>query len=435
LNDCWTYGKRKKGKVVVLLQVLEDFFIRLIILTVRIRFRSKGVRRMKKRTVFVCVLCSLLLTSMAAALLVRPGASIESPYVYGPNLLTNPGFEYGLTGWTTFGAAVFSADSSTFVSGRYSCKGVDTSGESLDRLYQNVTGIASPGNQYQISGWIKTSNAYGWIVIGLDYVAADGSMSEADYVMQIGPASETSYTQDWTLFSSEVFTLPPMPSDAQALWFWVGFYYATGTAWWDNLSLVLVTSPAPVPPGTNVAVTLNDYISLVFEEVTSAGYATATATSSYPAPPPSPAPSVAAPTATSTAQVLSGSPFIGPVWDVTTTATFSGQVTVKIVFPDTAYPTQMLQTDIVPGDVNRDGVVNCTDLLLILKALWSTPGSPRWNPNCDVNHDGKINLLDLLIALKNFGKTSQWTDITSWIDWTNHVVYGRTDHFSLIGIH
>jgi hypothetical protein len=392
---------------------------------------------MTKKTLFVCVLCSLLLASMAAALHVRPAASIESPYVYGPNLLTNPGFEYGLTDWTTFGAAVFSADSSTFFSGRYSCMGVDTSGESLDRLYQDVTGITSPLNQYQISGWIKTNETYGWIVIGLDYVGAEGSMSsEADYVMEIGPASEGSYTQNWTYFSSEVFTLPSMPEDAQALWFWIGFYYAAGTAWWDNLSLVQVTSPAPVPTGTNVAVTLNDYVGLVFDNVTSGGYATATATSSYPAPPPSPGPSVAASTSMSTAQASSDSPFIGPVWDIKTTAKFSGQVTVAIVFPATAYPTQMLQTDIVPGDVNRDGVVNCKDLLLILKALFATPGSPRWNPNCDINQDGKINLLDLLIALKNFGKTSQWTDIT-WgeIDWTNHIIYGRTDHFSLIGIH
>lgn len=373
---------------------------------------------MTKRVMPVCMLCFLLFSTLAATLLVRSVASSVSTVVYGPNLLTNPGFEYGLAGWSTSaGTAVYSADSSTFVSGHYSCKGVKSSTESLGRLYQDVTGITSPGNQYQISGWIKTNvtTEEDAVVIGLDYVASGGWTPEDGYIMEIGYVTGT---QGWTFFQSELFTLPSMPTDAQALWFLLDFNNAVGTAWWDNVSLALVTYPVPVGRGTNVSVTLNDYVGLVFDNVVTSGSATAITTTNYPPPP-------------------SGIPFMGPVWDITTTAMFSGSVTIGIKYtdPDTASPTKMFETDIVPGDVNLDGVVNCTDLLLILKAMGSRPGDPRWNPNCDLNHNNKIDIYDLLIALKNYGRTSQWTDITWYVDTANNIIYGRTNHFSLIGIH
>ena len=365
---------------------------------------------------------SFLLLSTLGPLLVRSVASSEeSTAVYGPNLLTNPGFEYGLAGWNTSGTAVYRVDSSTFVSGHYSCKGVESSTESLGRLYQDVTNITSPENQYQISGWIKTNltTEEDGVVIGLDYVASGGWTPEDGYVMEIGYVQGI---QDWTPFQSEVFTLPSMPTDAQALWFFLGFNYEAGTAWWDNVSLNLVTYPVQVAQGTNVSVIVNPNVSLVFDNVTGPGVATAIATSSYPPPP--------APSGTS-----SDPSFIGPVWIITTTATFSGQVTVGISYPATANPTKMFETDIVPGDVNHDGVVNLTDILLILKAMGSRPGDPRWNPNCDLNHNNKIDIGDLLIALKNYGKTSQWTDITWYVDTTNYIIYGRTNHFSFIAIH
>jgi hypothetical protein len=79
--------------------------------------------------------------------------------------------------------------------------------------------------------------------------------------------------------------------------------------------------------------------------------------------------------------------------------------------------------------------VNWKDILLILQAMGSTPGSPRWNPNCDLNHNNKVDLGDLAIALRNYGKTSQWVDITIYVDTVNQIVYGSTNHFSCFGIH
>lgn len=158
----------------------------------------------------------------------------------GTNLILNPGFENGLTSWSTSqGTAVYSVDFTTSHSGSYSAKGVETNTGSLGRLYQDVTSITSPGNQYQISGWIKTSNVIGSVVIALDYVGSGGWTPADGYVMEIGHVSGT---HDWTFFQSPVFTLPPMPSDAQATWFLFDFNNGAGTAWWDDVSLVQVST-------------------------------------------------------------------------------------------------------------------------------------------------------------------------------------------------
>ena len=161
-------------------------------------------------------------------------------------LIVNPGFENSLTGWSTSeGNATYSVDATTSYSGNCSVQGVELDTGSLGRLYQDVTGLASPGNQYQISGWIKTSDVTGSVVIGLDYVASGGWTPGDGYVQEIGYVTGT---QDWTFFQSDVFSLPPMPSDAEALWFLFDFNGGNGTAWWDDVSLVCVScasGPAP----------------------------------------------------------------------------------------------------------------------------------------------------------------------------------------------
>ena len=161
------------------------------------------------------------------------------------NLLENPGFEdaeSGLAGWSqTGGTANYYPQESEVTpphSGFYSCRGEETDTGNLGRLFQDVTEITSPGNAYQISGWIKTSGVNGSVVIALDYVDAEGGWTPGDgYVREIG---QVTGTQDWAFFESDVFTLPPMPSDANALWFLFDFNNGAGTAWFDDVSLLAV---------------------------------------------------------------------------------------------------------------------------------------------------------------------------------------------------
>jgi len=56
------------------------------------------------------------------------------------------------------------------------------------------------------------------------------------------------------------------------------------------------------------------------------------------------------------------------------------------------------------GDVNGDGKVTITDVLLCINAFGSTPSLPGWDPNADVNGDGKVNIIDIVLTLKNFGE-------------------------------
>lgn len=182
-------------------------------------------------TVLLCVLIVLLVITAL------------TPIVKGQtNILPNSGFEDDLTGWSTFlGTATYTVDSSTKHSGGKSVMGVETSSDNIGRLYQNVTDIAVPGQQYQISGWIKTSGVTGRVVIALDYVTSYYTPADG-YVSEIGQVTGTT---DWTYYESPIFTLPEKPADAEALFFLLDFNAGTGTAWWDDLQLISVSGAAP----------------------------------------------------------------------------------------------------------------------------------------------------------------------------------------------
>ncbi len=57
-------------------------------------------------------------------------------------------------------------------------------------------------------------------------------------------------------------------------------------------------------------------------------------------------------------------------------------------------------TSTLPEDVNKDGVVNIQDLVLVATAFGQSA-----DPNLDVNRDGLINVLDLVRVSNSFGKT------------------------------
>ena len=48
--------------------------------------------------------------------------------------------------------------------------------------------------------------------------------------------------------------------------------------------------------------------------------------------------------------------------------------------------------------------------------------------------DGKIDIKDIALAAKNFGQAAQPTDITTYIDTGSNIIYGETEHLSIIGV-
>lgn len=56
-----------------------------------------------------------------------------------------------------------------------------------------------------------------------------------------------------------------------------------------------------------------------------------------------------------------------------------------------------------PGDINGDGVVNLTDLAILLSNFGVGTGATR--SNGDLNGDGAVNITDLAILLAAFGSS------------------------------
>lgn len=120
-----------------------------------------------------------------------------------------------------------------------------------------------------------------------------------------------------------------------------------------------------VPVGAQVTVHPHPHVSLTFSQITQTGAATATSLSSYPVLP-------------------NGLKFLGPVFDIRTTAVFAGLVIVGIAFDDR-----------------------------------------------DMREEDKKKLRVYRNDLK---EGSVWEDVTSSIDTKNNIAYGATDHFSLFGV-
>jgi len=60
----------------------------------------------------------------------------------------------------------------------------------------------------------------------------------------------------------------------------------------------------------------------------------------------------------------------------------------------------------IPGDVNHDGKVTISDVVIAALAFGSMPGDPHWNAEADLNNNGLISIVDLVIIGVNFGRTA-----------------------------
>lgn len=183
---------------------------------------------------------------------------VSSGRLLAVQILQNPGFEQQLTDWTTsVGTAVYTADSTNPHSGVYSAKGIETNAGSLGQLYQNLTGLLIPGQPYTMSGWIMTQNVSGGagFLLGLEYAVSLGEGTPADGNIPNGFIGQISGTTPWTFYQKTV-TLPAMPADTSALEFAADFSDASGTAWFDDLTLSGPEVPEPASIGVLAVGTL-----------------------------------------------------------------------------------------------------------------------------------------------------------------------------------
>jgi len=81
--------------------------------------------------------------------------------------------------------------------------------------------------------------------------------------------------------------------------------------------------------------------------------------------------------------------------------TESGLVTDIFGTPTSFSDTQTLTaTGGILGDVNGDGVVNCTDMAIVKASFGKKVGQLGFDPRADVNGDGVVNVLDLSIVAR-----------------------------------
>jgi parallel beta-helix repeat protein len=183
--------------------------------------------------------------------------------------------------------------------------------------------------------------------------------------------------------------------------------------------------------GLNVTVFPSENMSLTFQNVTVAGSTIVNVRPTFSPP-------------------LSG--LVGEYYEVIVNATFTGNVTVRMIFDGSNMTQQqkgnltMMEYTPLIADMSgstpgvSDGVVNMRDIAYIIAHFATTPNSTNWDPRCDIYGptavpDGVVNMRDIAFAVACFNQASHWVDITSHVDTANNVMYGQTTHFSFIGIH
>jgi len=55
------------------------------------------------------------------------------------------------------------------------------------------------------------------------------------------------------------------------------------------------------------------------------------------------------------------------------------------------------------GDLDRDGIVDITDVAIVAKAFGSRLGDPRWNPAADLDGDKIVDIIDVASVARKFG--------------------------------
>ncbi len=87
-----------------------------------------------------------------------------------------------------------------------------------------------------------------------------------------------------------------------------------------------------------------------------------------------------------------------------------GQLVTELVVEDGNFDNEGWLARGEPGDVDGDHDVDIEDLMIIARAMGTTPAWPHgtdwyeWNPVADLNGDERVDVEDLVISATNFGQ-------------------------------
>lgn len=166
-------------------------------------------------------------------------------------ILTNPGFESGFSGWGLLDVSVV-LDTSTSHTGSSSVKVSQNNPKNMSRVYRSVNGL-KPFTSYRVSLWIKTQNydaplrfqIYGGKKMNVLFKDRHDGLGwgTTDGVWNASP-NTLSKTQEWKQYSIDINTLED--SDISL---YVGSWSngsSNGTAWIDDFSMKEVGLSHPV---------------------------------------------------------------------------------------------------------------------------------------------------------------------------------------------
>jgi len=97
-------------------------------------------------------------------------------------------------------------------------------------------------------------------------------------------------------------------------------------------------------------------------------------------------------------------------WD--TTEVPDGIYKIKVVASDGTLSSQAVSSEFtiansisaITADINRDGIVDGEDLMILGRAYGSSSGSSRWNADADLDGDGDVDGSDMEILKTNYGR-------------------------------
>jgi len=74
----------------------------------------------------------------------------------------------------------------------------------------------------------------------------------------------------------------------------------------------------------------------------------------------------------------------------------------------------------IPGDINKDGIVDIFDVVTLAVSFGTEPGDENWNPAADTDHNDVVDIFDAIIVSSNFPKANSEKNQETPLDVTDN---------------